>query len=162
MWAVESLKFCTLMSSFCPNHVEFQLKVQRSCLSWYWGVMQSLTKTDLWFQIWHEEFGEFSPNQSKIWKFHFDRLFLSILYKVWAKNIYRSYLWWHWIVMQNLKNPDLVISKTVRGIWWTFIRVLKRLKNCTLIGSFCPKHVMFQLENVIGIMCNDTEGWCKI
>ena len=25
-WAVESLKFCTLMGSFCPNHVQFQLK----------------------------------------------------------------------------------------------------------------------------------------
>ena len=26
-WAVESLKFCTLMGSFCPNHIKFQLKV---------------------------------------------------------------------------------------------------------------------------------------
>ena len=25
-WTVESLKFCTLMGSFCPNHVHFQLK----------------------------------------------------------------------------------------------------------------------------------------
>ena len=42
-------------------------------------------KTDFWFQIWHEEFGEFSPNHSKVWKFHFDGLFLSEVYKVWAK-----------------------------------------------------------------------------
>ena len=26
MWAVESLKFCTLMGSFCRNHVQFQQK----------------------------------------------------------------------------------------------------------------------------------------
>ena len=26
MWADESLKFCTLMGSFCPNHIQFQLK----------------------------------------------------------------------------------------------------------------------------------------
>ena len=26
MWAVEGLKFCTLMGSFCPNYAQFQLK----------------------------------------------------------------------------------------------------------------------------------------
>ena len=26
MWAVESLKFCTLVESFCPIHIKFQLK----------------------------------------------------------------------------------------------------------------------------------------
>ena len=41
------------------------------------------------------------------------------------------------------------------------MRGLKSLKNCTLIGSFCSKHIMFQLENFIGIICYDTEGWRK-
>ena len=59
-------------------------------------------------------------------------------------------------------NPDLVVSKMAWGIGWTFIRALKSLKNCTLMGSFCQKHIMFQLENFRGIMCHDTEGWCKI
>ena len=40
-WAVESLKFCTLMGSFCPNHIKFQLK---NYLSWHWRVMQNLKK----------------------------------------------------------------------------------------------------------------------
>ena len=26
LWAVKSLKFCTLMGSFCPNHIKCQLK----------------------------------------------------------------------------------------------------------------------------------------
>ena len=26
MWAVEGLKICTLMGSFCPNYAQFQLK----------------------------------------------------------------------------------------------------------------------------------------
>ena len=47
------------------------------------------------------------------------------------------------------------------GIGWTFIKALKCLKNCTLMSYFCPKHIMFQLENVMGIMCYDTEWWCK-
>ena len=35
-------------------------------------------------------------------------------------------------------NPDLVVSKMAWGIGWTFIRALK---SCTLMGSFCPKHM---------------------
>ena len=54
--------------------------------------------------------------------------------------------------------PDLVVSKTAWGIGWTFITALKNLKNCTLMGSFCPKDIMFLLENFRGIMCHDTEG----
>ena len=51
-------------------------------------------------------------------------------------------------------NLDLVVSKLAWGIGWAFIRALKSLKNCTLMGSFCPKHIMFQLENFRGIMCH--------
>ena len=49
----------------------------------------------------------------------------------------------------------------ISGIRLTFIRALKSLKNCTLMGFFCPKHIMFQLENFIGIMGNETEGDAK-
>ena len=58
-------------------------------------------------------------------------------------------------------NTDLLVSKMPWGIGWTFIRALKSLKNYTLMGSFCPKH-MFQLEKFIGIMCHYLKGWCKI
>ena len=119
-------------------------------------------KTDSWFPKWHEAFGEFSPNHSKVQTFHFDGLFLSKLCEVWAKKIQR-------IIFHDTKqwckiwiNPDLVVSKMAWRIGWTFIRALKSLKNCTLMGSFCPKHIMFQLENFRGIMCHDAEGWCKI
>ena len=49
-------------------------------------------------------------------------------------------------------NHNLVVSKIAWGIGWAFIRALKSLKNGTLMGSFCPSHVMFQLENFIGIV----------
>ena len=35
---------------------------------------------------------------------HFDRLLLLKVYKISAKKIWRSYVSWHWIVMQNDKN----------------------------------------------------------
>ena len=59
-------------------------------------------------------------------------------------------------------NPDLVVSKMTWGIGWTFIRASKSLKNCSLIGFFYPKHIMFQLQNFIGIMCHETDWWCQI
>ena len=58
-------------------------------------------------------------------------------------------------------NPVLVVSKMVWGVGKTFIRALKSLKNCTLMGSFCSRHIMFQLENFRVIMCYDTKYWCK-
>ena len=91
--------------------------------------MQILRKTDLWFQIWHEEFGKFSPNHSKVQTFHSNGLFLSKVYEVWPKKKERSYLSWQWTVMQNLRNPDIVVSKMAWRIGWTFIiRAPKSLK----------------------------------
>ena len=87
----------------------------------------------------------------KAWIFLFDKLFLSKIHKVSATIIQRSYLSWHWTVMQNLNKPDLLVSKIAWGIGWTFIRAPKSLKNCTLIGSFYAKRIMFQLGHFIRI-----------
>ena len=43
-------------------------------------------------------------------------------------------------------NPDLVFSKMAWVIGYTFTRAPKSLKNCTFMGTFCSKHIMFQLE----------------
>ena len=57
-------------------------------------------------------------------------------------------------------SPYLTFSKMAWGIGLTFIRALKSLKNYTLMRYFCLK-CMFQLENFIGILCRETEQWCK-
>ena len=120
------------------------------------------SKTDYWFQKRYEEFGEFSPNHSKVQKFHFDGLFLSKVYVVWANEIQRSYLSWHWTVMQNVCKPRPCGLKNDMRNLVNFHYSTQCLKNCSLMGSFCPEHVMFQLENLRRIMCHDTKGWCKI
>ena len=111
LWAVESLKFCSLMFSFCLSHIKFLLKKYRKVVSpdtgeWW----KDFLKNWLVGSKWHEEFGEFSLNHSKVRKFHFDGLFLSKEYNVWAKK-YRGVVFhdteqWHktWI------NLDLVVS----------------------------------------------------
>ena len=69
-WAVESLKFCTVTGSFCPNHTKFQpKKEQKSYLMTLKNDAKSKTKVR-GFKY------EFSPNHSKVWKCLFDGLFL--------------------------------------------------------------------------------------
>ena len=72
---------------------------------------------------------------------------LSKVCEVCAKKIQRSYLLWHWTVMQNLKNPDLVVSKMAWGIGWTFtIRAPKSLK-LYIDGFFLPKAYTVSARN---------------
>ena len=85
-------------------------------------------KTDSWFQKLHEEFGEFSHNHSKVAKFHFNGLFLSKAYDVWAKKIQRNYLSWHWTVMQNWNKPWPWVSKMGWGIGRILLEHLKSEK----------------------------------
>ena len=41
--------------------------------------------------------------------FHFDWLLLCKVYNVWTKQVQRSFLSWHWKMMQNLKKNWLVV-----------------------------------------------------
>ena len=81
--------------------------------------------------------------------------------KVWAKK-YRLVIF-HDIEQwcKIWRNPDPVLSKMAWWIGWTFIKPVTCLENCTLMGLFCLKHIMFQIENFRGIMCHDNERWYK-
>ena len=135
-----------------------------SYLSWHWRMMQKFKESlscDFKYDM-KNLVNFYPPYHLKVKKFHFDGLFLSKVYEVWAKKKYRSHLSWHWTVMQIWINPDLVVSKMAWGIGWTFTKALKSLKNFTLMGSFCPKHNYVSVGNFRGNLCHDTEGWCKI
>ena len=45
---------------------------------------------------------------------YFDRLFLLKVYKTSARKLRRSYVSWHWRVIQNLKKNRFVVSKMTR------------------------------------------------
>ena len=150
-------------------------------------------KIDLWFGKWHEKYGKFSPEQSKVSKLGFwrdpliqsrksmslksteelrvmtmknDAKFeeeLTCHFKtdmrnltnfdsstrkskklllwpnclLWPKyimfelkKVQRSYVWWHWRLMQNLKENWLVLSNLTWRVWQIFIH---RLKNSDFI-----------------------------
>ena len=60
----------------------------------------------------------------------FNKLFLIKVYNVSAKKIKGSYIWWHWRLMQNLKENWFVLSKMT----WRICQILAhRLKNSNFI-----------------------------
>ena len=59
---------------------------------------------------------------------YFDRLLLLKVHKISAKKVQRTYVTWHWRVMENSKKNQFVISK-MTIISWILIRALKSLKN---------------------------------
>ena len=133
-------QICTLISSFSSKCMQFQLKKeQRSYASWCWRLMQNLKKNQFvvskltriwWILIWALK---------SLQNLHFDWSLSCKVYNVWPKKVQRSYLSWHWRVMQNLKKNWLVIWKMTWGIWQIFTRALESVKIGTLMGSFCPK-----------------------
>ena len=92
-------------------------KVQKSYLSWQWRVMQSLKKKlTCGFKYDIRNLVNFHPTAQKPKKFLFDGLFLFKVYKVWATKMQRSYLSWHWRVMQQLKENWLLTWNDVRNL----------------------------------------------
>ena len=98
-------------------------------------------KSDAKFKekTWRKEFGEFSPNHSIVWKFHSDGVLSVQSIKVSAKKLQRSYLSWHWTVMENLNKLWPCGFKTGMRKWLNFIKALKSLKICTLMDAFCSE-----------------------
>ena len=91
-------------------------KVYNAWAKNYRGVMRPHTKdrhelrkkNDLQFYRWYEEFGEVHQSTTKILKFALWDTFLFKVYNFWAKKLQRSYVSWHWRVMQYLRKTD----------WW--------------------------------------------
>ena len=86
---------------------------------------------DLSVQNWHEEFDEF-------WAEHGKNMNICILIGYfWPKHIMlelktvqMSYVWWHWRLVQNLKEDWLVLSRMTLRIWQIFVH---RLRNSYFI-----------------------------
>ena len=73
---------------------------------------------------------------------HFDGLLVSKSCKVSVKKVQKSYLSWHWTVIQILKKISLFVWET----WWILTWAVKNLKICTLMGYFYQKYVTFELK----------------
>ena len=102
---------------------------------------------DLSFQNYIRNLTNFDRALKPLKKFHFNGVLLSKVYNFWAKKVQRSYVSWHWRVMQNLEKNWHAVWKMTWRIWQIFTRALESLKIGTLMGSFYPKLKMFQLKS---------------
>ena len=114
--------------------------LQRRYVSWQWRMIQNLKRNSLLvskltWEIWQI----LTWALESLKNLHFNGLLLTKVYNVWAKKVQKSYLSWHWRVVQNLKKNWLAVWKMTREIWQIFTRTLKSLKIGTLMGSFYPK-----------------------
>ena len=94
MWEVASLKSCTLMRLLlCQKCIMFEPKNYRGIM-WYnteeWYKIWK--RTNLCFEKWHEEFGEFGPSTQKSQNLHFNGLLLIKVYIFERLNFCRKYL----------------------------------------------------------------------
>ena len=59
------------------------------------------------------------------------------------RKVQRSYVWWHWILMQNLKEKWLVLSKMTWGIWQICIGWNKWIANLTKLFTRLTESSLF-------------------
>ena len=109
-----SLNFASLFSIMRDNSsVLFSLKLY---IIWTNGAHQS------------SKFQTFDCSHEISSYLYFDMLLLLKVSKISAKKAQRSYVSWHWRVIQNLKKNRFVVLKMTR-IWWILIWALENLKN---------------------------------
>ena len=123
---LQSFKIWTLMGWFYPKWNLYRLKIYRELMC---HDNEERWMIDLSVENWHKEFAEFwPPSTQKSQTLHFNGLLLTKVYNAWAKKVQRSYVWWHWKLVQNLKENWLVLPKLTWGIWKIFTRALKSPK----------------------------------
>ena len=91
---------------------------------------------------------------------YFDRLLLLKVHKISAKKVQRTYVTWHWRVMENFKKNQFVISK-MTIIWWILIRALKSLKNWHFDWSLAFMNLKSRAKFKENLTCgleNDTKN----
>ena len=140
--ALKNLKICNLMGSFCSKCNASARKFQRNCVMTLkadgklkWKLTRGLKNDKV-----------FSCEQLKVWRFPLNGFLLSKAYKVLFEKVQKSYLSWHWRVIQTLNKNSFFVWKKIREIWWILTQVVGNLKICTLMGYFCQKYVMLELK----------------
>ena len=115
-------------------------KVQKSYLSWHWRVKQSLKKNWLFVsKMTCTSWVNCNVSSGKSENLHFHVLLLSLAYKDSAKKLQKSYLSWHWRVIQTLKKNYFFVWKMTSEIWWILTRAVENLKIGTLMGYVWAK-----------------------
>ena len=90
-------------------YIAWAKKVQRNYLSWNWKRIQNLERNRLVVSKFTQGISEIlNWALESLKNIHFNGLFLSKVYIVWAKKMQRNYLSWHW---KTWRKTDLSFGK---------------------------------------------------
>ena len=114
-------------------------KVQRSSVSLHEKWCKIWRKTDLWFGKWHDQFGKFLLEHSKVLKLGlcWDGFIQSR--KCMSLKFTEELCVMAIRMMQNLKRNWLVVSKLTWGIWQILTQALESLKDLHCNGFLLNK-----------------------
>ena len=91
---------------------------------------------------------------------HFGVLILSKSYKVSAKKVQKTYLSWHWRMMQFTEKLTCGFKYDMRNLVH-FHPTTQTSKIFTLMGRFRQKYEVWA-KKYRGVFFHDTKQWCKI
>ena len=107
----KSEKF-TSMGYFCLKYMRSELKKHRAVI---FHDTEQLCKIwinpDLEVLKWHEELGELSLENPKVWKLYIYGFFLSKAYTVSVRKFQKNYVSWHWRLLKSLNGNRVVAWK---------------------------------------------------
>ena len=111
---------------------------QRNYVLWHWRVYNAKFKGKLTCGLKNDirNLVNFHASSWKSQNWHFDWIRLSKAYKYLDEKVQKSYVSWHWRVMQSLKKNWLLVPKMTWGIWWILMWPVASLKVCTLMCYF--------------------------
>ena len=107
---------------FPRNENVWDGNLQRSYVSWKWRMMQNLkwnwlvSSKETWGIWWILTWALKSFKNLNYYGLRLTKVY------VWAEKVERSYVWWYWILMQNLMENWLVLSKMT----WGFLQIFTR------------------------------------
>ena len=93
---------------------------------------------------------------------HFDRFLSSRSYKLSATKVKKSFLSWHWRMMQKyFKNLTCGFKYDMRNLV-NFYPTTQKSQKFFPMGFFCPKNTRFELQKYRGVIFHDAEYWYQI
>ena len=116
--------------------------LQRSYVSWQWTI-QNFTRN--WIVISKLTCFDWILTRAleNLKKLLFNWLLWSKYIIFELRKVQRSYVWWHWWLMQNLKEKWLVLSRMTWGIWQICIGWNKWIANLTKLFTYLFTSLLF-------------------
>ena len=132
--ALESVKIGTLMGSFRPKYKWYDMTLnftKELCVMTRKNNAKFDKELTCHFKTDMRILTNFDSSTRKSKKLLFNWLVWPKYIMFELRKVQRSFVWWHWRLMQNLKEKWLVLSKMTWGIWQICIGWNKWIANLT-------------------------------